>query len=286
MTIRVRAPASTANLGPGFDCAAVALDLWNELEVSEGTGVEVYGLGADDLPSGHDHLGVRAFGLLAPIEGRRFVFTNRIPLNGGLGSSAAVIALGLVAACAALGRAPDAEELLERGLELEGHADNLAAALLGGACAAWRADGEQRAVRLAESLPLVPIAVVPDARVDTSTARDALPETVPHADAAFTASRAVLLGAGLAGGSVDLLRAAFDDRLHQPFRGPLSPVFEPLRAELPSGAEAVTISGSGPTVIVWAANGKADACALELAGRFPSAHVLVLDVAAEGAASA
>ena len=119
--------------------------------------------------------------------------------------------------------------------------------------------------------------------------RDGLGQGVPRGsgvDAAFTMSRAVLLGAGLAGGSVDLLRAAFDDRLHQPFRGPLSPVFEPLRAELPSGAEAVTISGSGPTVIVWAANGKADACALELAGRFPSAHVLVLDVAAEGAASA
>ena len=94
MTVRVRAPASTANLGPGFDCAAVALDLWNELEVSEGEG------GADS-----EHLGVRAFSLLASPDGWRFAFTDRIPRERGLGSSASIIALGLVAACAVTGRA-------------------------------------------------------------------------------------------------------------------------------------------------------------------------------------
>ncbi len=284
MAIRVRAPATTANLGSGFDCAGAALELWNELEVSEGTGVEVYGLGAGELPAGPEHLGVRAFALLAPVEGRRFVFTNHIPLNGGLGSSAATIALGLVAACAATGRALEVEELVELGLELEGHADNLAPAFAGGACLSWRSGGRQRVVRLAGSLPFVPIAVVPDAQVDTGAARAALPAEIPHEDASFTVARAALLGAGLAGGSADLVREAFEDRLHQPFRGPLSPVYAPIRDELPRGADGVTISGSGPTVIVWAAPEKADVCALELAGRFPSAHVLVLAVAAQGAA--
>src|SRR6185503_6159955 len=117
----VRAPASSANLGPGFDCAAVALELWNELEVADGDG-------DPDL----DHLGVRAFARLAPVEGHRFAFLDRIPRERGLGSSAAVIALGLTAANEIAGLGLAAEELLAAGVELEGHADNLAAVLAGG----------------------------------------------------------------------------------------------------------------------------------------------------------
>src|SRR5579862_4292545 len=133
MTLIVRAPASTANLGPGFDCAAAALELWNELHVEDGDGddVVVEGEGAAELPRDGDHLALRAFAQIAPPAGHRFRFVNRIPLERGLGSSAATIAAGLVAAATLSGRDLTEDELLELGLPLEGHPDNLAAALRG-----------------------------------------------------------------------------------------------------------------------------------------------------------
>jgi homoserine kinase len=266
--IHVRAPATTANLGPGFDCVAVALDLWNELEV---------GAGGDEPDP--DHLGVRAFARLAPVEGRSFRWTDRVPRGRGLGSSAAVIALGLVAGARAAGDEPDAERLLAEGVDLEGHADNLAAALAGGVCVTW----ETRIARVADTLPAVPIAVVPDATVSTSASRAALPESVPHADAAFTAARATLLGAALAGGSPELFAAALADRLHEPYRAADAPLLGEIRADPPAGALGATLSGSGPTVIVWAAEDRAAACRRGLAERFPNAQVLRLGVAATGA---
>jgi homoserine kinase len=284
LPVRVRAPATTANLGPGFDCAGAALDLWNELEVTEGEGVAVEGEGVDEVPLGPDHLGLRAFALIAPVDGMRFVFRNRIPFTRGLGSSAATIALGLVAASIASGRWPKVEPLLALGLELEGHADNLAPALSGGVCLTWRArDGRQRVARIAQSLPLVPIAVVPEERVETAAARAALPPEIPHADARFSVSRAALLGAGLVSGAPELLAEAFADRLHEPYRGPLSPVFGPLKEEPPVGAAGATISGSGPTVIVWAREPDASLCVEELVGRFPACSVLRLAVVSSGA---
>ena len=283
LPVRVRAPATSANLGPGFDCAAVALELWNELEVSEGEGVEVEGEGADEIPRDGTHLGVRAFSLLASPAGKHFRFTNRIPLARGLGSSAATIVAGLVAASLSEGRWPEAEPLLARALELERHADNLAAALAGGVCLTWESDGVQRIARVAQRLPLVPIAVVPEARVETEAARAALPAAVPHADAAFTAGRAALLGAGLAAGAPELLVEAFADRLHEPYRARLAPILGAVRERLPTGAVGATLSGSGPTVIVWAREETAGICADELQTRFPEARVLRLSVSQVGA---
>jgi homoserine kinase len=264
VSLVVRAPATTANLGPGFDCAAVALDLWNEVEVAEGGG-------APD-PA---HIGVRAFGLVASPEGLELRWTERIPRARGLGSSAATIALGLVAAARWSGQELPAEELLARGGPLEGHPDNLAACLAGGACLTW----EGKIARIADVLPLTPVAVIPEQEVRTPDARNALPAQVSHADAAFNAARAALLGAGLAQGNEDLLAAAFADRLHEPYRP--SALLDAIRAELPAGAAGATLSGSGPTVIVWA--GDAEACARELGGRFPDETVLQLGVSAEGA---
>jgi homoserine kinase len=286
LPVRVRAPATTANLGSGFDCAGAALDLWNELEVEAGEGVSVGGEGADEVPLGPGHLGLRAFALVAPVDGLRFSFRNRIPFTRGLGSSAATIALGLAAATLASGRWPQVEPLLALGLELEGHADNLAPALAGGVCLTWRsADGRQRVARIAQSLPLVPIAVVPDDRVETAAARAALPEGIAHADARFSVSRAALLGAGLASGAPELLAEAFADKLHEPYRGPLSSVFGPLKSELPVGAVGATISGSGPTVIVWAREADAASCVGELTSRFPACAVLRLAVVPNGVGS-
>lgn len=264
MTIRVRAPATTANLGPGFDCAAVALELWNELEVDEGGEPEP------------DHLGVEAFALLAPPAGRTFTFTSRIPRERGLGSSASVIALGLVAGARAAGREPDPEELLALGLPLEGHPDNLAAALAGGVCLTW----ETRIVRIADTVPAAPVALVPANRTNTAASRAALPETVPHADAAFTAGRAALLGAALASGSAELFASALDDRIHEPYR---SQFLEEVRASLPETALGATLSGSGPTVMVWAREGESEACAAELAELHPDVEVLQLAVSPQGA---
>ena len=264
MNVHVSAPATTANLGAGFDCAGAALDLWNEVEVAEG--------GGTPDPA---HIGIRAFGLVASPDGLAFSWTERIPRARGLGSSAATIALGLVAAARWSGQELSAEELLARGGPLEGHSDNLAACLAGGVCLTW--DG--RIERIADTLPLVPVAVVPKGKVRTAEARAALPPSVPHADAAFTVARAALLGAGVAGGDARLLAAAFEDRLHEPYRP--SPLLDAIRADLPPGAAGATLSGSGPTVIVWAED--AEACARELEARFPDETVLVLRVSAQGA---
>src|SRR6476661_3653357 len=266
--LRVRAPATTANVGPGFDCAAIALDLWNELEVTSGGD-------APDL----EHLGVRAFARVAPADGLSFQWTDRIPRERGLGSSASVIALGLVAASLLEHGRAEPEELLTLGLELEGHGDNLAAALAGGVCLTW----ETRIVRVADSPPAVPIAVIPEATVSTAAARASLPERVPHADAAFSAGRATLLGAALASGSQELFAAALDDRLHEPYRAANAPLLGAIKQQLPAGALGATLSGSGPTVIVWATDDGAEACSAELAARFPGEQVLRLQCAGSGA---
>jgi homoserine kinase len=165
------------------------------------------------------------------------------------------------------------EDLLARGGPLEGHSDNLAACLAGGVTLTW--DG--KIARIADTLPLTPVAVVPDQKVKTAEARLALPAEIPHADATFNVARAALLGAGMAGSRVDLLAAAFEDRLHQPYRP--SPLLDEIRAELPRGAVGATLSGSGPTVIVWAEDG--DACTAELGARYET--VWQLRIVAEGA---
>lgn len=268
MAVRVRAPASSANLGPGFDCAAVALELWNELEVTEGNGVA-------DL----DHLGVRAFARLTPVDGLRFGFVDRIPRERGLGSSAAVIALGLTAANEVAGLGLGPEELLAEGVELEGHADNLAAVLAGGVCLTWGS----RIARLADDAPAVPVALVPATTVSTAAARASLPESVAHADATFTAGRAALLGAALASGSAELFAEALSDRIHEPYRASGAPLLAAVRDDPPAAALGSTLSGSGPTVIVWTRPESVATCVEELEARFPDVAVHVLPVSPRGA---
>jgi homoserine kinase len=259
---RFRAPATTANLGPGFDIAGAALDLWNELKLTEGGG------GEDD-----SHLGVRAFSVYAQPAGWTFEWTSRIPRERGLGSSAATVALGLVAGAWAAGVQPSVEELLEAGLPLEGHADNLAPALAGGVCLTW--DGQ--IARVADDLPALPIAVIPETQVSTAESRQALPDSVPRDDAVFTVARAALLGAAIASGDARLFGASHDDRLHEPYR--TTQLLAELRADLPDGALGATLSGSGPTVMVWAERDLSD----ELRARYPQHEVLPLRVASVGA---
>ncbi len=265
----VRAPATSANLGAGFDVAAVAFELWNEVEVTETGGT----------PPDPEHLAVQAFSRFADPTDWTFAFTDRIPRERGLGSSAAVVALGLVAGSLAAGQEPSADELLAEGLDLEGHADNLAAALAGGVCLTW--DG--RIARIADDLPAAAVAVVPTQRVNTAAARAALPARIAHGDAAYSAGRATLLGAALAAGDASLLAASADDLLHEPYRAAHAPHLAAIRDDLPAGALGATLSGSGPTVIVWAEKARAGEVAVELAERFPDHEVLHLSVATSGA---
>jgi homoserine kinase len=264
--VRVRAPASTANLGPGFDCAAAALDLWNELVVTEG--------GEPD-PA---HLGIRAYGLIADPSGLRFDFTLDIPRERGLGSSASIIALGMAAATFAHGGELEPESLLARGMPLEGHADNLAAVLAGGVVLTW--GGHIK--RIAETLPFVPVAVIPRSRVRTSEARASLPSEVTHRAASTTAAHAALLGAAMASQEPELFAAALHDELHEPYRARFAPALDAVRADPPAGAVGATISGSGPTVVVWTRADEVDGCVRELEERFDDARIAPLNVSPRG----
>ncbi len=285
MKVKVRAPATSANLGPAFDCAGIALELWNELEIdeAESTIVEVEGEGVSETPRDESHLGLQAFALIEGLERKRFRFLNRIPFARGLGSSSATITLGLVAASLWKGVEPDPAELLPMATRLESHADNLAACLYGGVTLSWEEEGSWRGCRIADTLPLAAIAVIPEHSVETIVSRAGLPDVVTHADAAFSGGRAALLGAGLASGDADLLAAAFYDRLHEPYRSPAAPILAQLQEKPAQGSVGVTLSGSGPTVIVWARHEQAQACAQELGGRFGDCKVCTVALATSGA---
>jgi homoserine kinase len=264
--LAVTAPASSANLGPGFDCLAVALELRNEVVVSaSGDGaVTVAGEGAGRVPADASNLFVRAFAAAgADPAGLSFAMRNGIPLARGLGSSAATIAAGVAAGLAWGGRE---EDPLPAAAAMEGHPDNVAAALLGGVTVAWTAGGEAKALRLA-SCPVEFVCVVAAEELETIRARAALPAQVPHADAAHTAGRAALLVAALAGGRADAIADALDDRLHEPFRARLAPLLAEVRGRLNGlPAYGATLSGAGPSVLVWCEPGGGAAVAGRLDG--------------------
>lgn len=283
----VKAPATTANLGPGFDCAGAALDLWNELHVTPAASgeplVTLEGEGSDEIPHDRTHLALRAFALAAPLEGHSFHFVNRIPLERGLGSSAATVAAGLVAGLAVAGRDTSLEDVLELGLVLEGHADNLAAALTGGVCLIWRSGERHRVERIARELPLAPIVLVPETRVNTKESRSRLPEFVRHDVAAAGSAQAALLGAGIAAANEELLAAAFADVLHEPYRSQDAPLLEELRSRPPEGVAGATLSGSGPSVVAWVRKEAVASVAAELESRLTGVRVLPLAIASRGA---
>ncbi len=239
----MRVPASSANLGPGFDCMAAALSLELEVEVEE-TGE--FAVETDlDIARGRENLCVRAFEQLHPADGFTFRIRSKIPLSGGLGSSAAAIVAGLMAADHIFELDAD---LLALASELEGHPDNVAAALYGGFVIC--ADGQ--ATRFDPPTGLEALAVVPEQAVHTHAARAALAEQVPREDAVFNVAHAALLTLGLAKGDWDLLGRGLDDRLHQHQRAGLYPrSFELVEHARELGALGASISGAGPTVLVW-----------------------------------
>lgn len=236
-------PASSANLGPGFDCMAAALALTLEVEVEETGEFAV----ETELPvaRGRENLCVRAFERLHPADGFTFRIRSQIPLSGGLGSSAAATVAGLMAADHLFELDAD---LLAHASEMEGHPDNAAAALHGGFVVC--ADGQ--ATRFDPPTGLEALAVVPEQAVHTRAAREALPAQVPMQDAVFNVAHAALLTLGLARADWDLLARGLQDRLHQRQRAGLFPrSFELACRARELGALGATISGAGPTVLVW-----------------------------------
>ncbi|HEU4675007.1 MAG TPA: homoserine kinase [Motilibacteraceae bacterium] len=306
--VRVRVPATSANLGPGFDALGLAVGLHDEVVVQVTDGglvVDVEGEGAADVPRDDTHLVVRALhAAFDAMGGRpagvRMVCTNRIPHARGLGSSAAAVVAGIAAARALVAdgaRQLDDQAALELATAFEGHPDNVAACLLGGLTVAWTEQTEQtdhteqveqhsaghgraRAVRLDPAAGLVAVALVPPTGVSTELARGLLPAQVPHADAALNAGRAALLVEALTR-RPDLLLPATEDRLHQHQRGPAMPASLALVAALRADGLPAVVSGAGPTVLVLVAE-HAAATVVARAGELDAAfraHVLPLQSA-------
>jgi len=265
---------------------ALALDLRNEVVIEPASGVapqvEVAGEGAEEAPAGRDNLFLRAFVAAGgDPAGLRFRMRNMVPFARGLGSSAATIVAGLAAADA--WREVPHRDLLGLATELEGHPDNVAAALNGGMTLAWT--GPRGVSAIGFGAPEVSfVVVVPEQRLSTAAARAALPAEVPHADAVHTATRAALLVAAIGASDPDLLRDALDDRLHEPYRAQMAPLLGAVREQV-AGHRAVygaTLSGAGPSVLVWCEPEEGDRVAASLA--LPGASVRPIAVAGHGVA--
>lgn len=259
--VRVSVPATSANLGPGFDTLGLALSLRDELVaevVPDGLDIEVSGEGADDVPRDQSHLVVRsmraAFDLMdADPPGLRLRCHNVIPHSRGLGSSSAAIVAGVTLARALVAGGQllvSDEALFELAADIEGHPDNVAPAFFGGFVISGREDGRWYAVRAGVDPRISAVAFVPPTGVETRIARGLLPEWVPHADAAANAGRAALLVAALTG-QPEHLFAATRDWLHQDQREPAMPETLALVRRLRADGVPAVVSGAGPTVLAF-----------------------------------
>jgi homoserine kinase len=294
--VHVRAPATSANLGPAFDAAGIALDWWDELDVRPAPvdGIQLSGEQAELLPTGRDNLIRVAMRRLAEAAGislppLHLSVVKGFPLGRGFGSSAAAVVLGLVAARRLA--APDLPEaeLLALACELEGHPDNATPCLHGGATLAWVEDGRPRHRALPVHPDLVAVALVAPEPMATSEARRLLPERVPFAVAAHTGARSALLSLALAGDH-ELLLPATEDLLHQPERLAHTPDGAKLLERLRSAGHAAFVSGAGPSLLVLcprpaAAGAVADATEALAADGAEGWRVQALELARRGALS-
>ena len=251
--LTITAPATSANLGPGFDVLALALDLANEVEIRRRPGplqVHVDGEGAGEVPEDETNLVCRALAAGLPsLDGLEITCRNRIPLGRGLGSSAAAVCAGLVAANALGDLRWSPADILARAIEFEGHGDNAAACLDGGITALVPGPG---LLRIEPPAGLALVVVIPTSRVSTDEARVTMPAQVPVAVAARSISATAGLVLALERGHLDEVPDFLVDQLHQPHRGPLCPGFDALCALRHPGLLGVTVSGSGPSTLAWA----------------------------------
>lgn len=255
--MRVRVPASSANLGPGYDSFGLALALHNEFEaaLADEWLVEIGGEGAARLAAGPDNEVARAMARLFAETGREgqaaeLVCHNGIPVGLGLGSSSAAIVGGLVLADALVDARLPGERLLELAAELEGHADNAAAALYGGFTVSSAHDGRLTCARIEPAGGLAVVAVLGETELPTSQSREALPAEVPHADAAANAGAAALLALGIALGEPAYTSAGLHDAIHERYRAGLVADLERVRSLVEAaGIGPAVLSGAGPTVL-------------------------------------
>jgi homoserine kinase len=289
--VRVRVPATSANLGPGFDALGLALSLYDDVVVrvtdEPGLTVDVAGMGAATVARNARNLVVRAMRAAfdrigGKPRGLEVVCANRIPHGRGLGSSAAAIVAGIEAARGlVVGAAErfDDDAALALATELEGHPDNVAACLRGGLSLSWQGPAGPRAISLDVDDALAPVAFVPGSSSSTKATRKLLPEHVPHDDATAQAARSALLVEALRR-RPDLLLQATEDRLHQPYRAEAMPRTAALLDELRAAGVAAVVSGAGPTVLaLTTAAERADVLRFERRGW----SALPLDVDREGA---
>jgi homoserine kinase len=291
MKARVRVPATSANLGPGFDALGLALALYNDVVAEEADRVRVTidGEGAGRLATGDRNVVARGVRAAYDAAGRAFKgcalhCVNRIPLARGLGSSAAAWVGGLVAGNVLLGTPFDRAALLTLAARAEGHPDNVAAAIYGGLAVSCSDGGGASAVALPVPERLRWVALIPEVTSSTAEARAVLPASVPREDAVFNVQRVALLLAGLQADRTEALRIALDDRLHQPYRRRLFPWMpEVTEAARAAGALGCVLSGAGPSLLAVVADGdgaavaKAMEAALQRAGLGGRAGALAVD---------
>jgi homoserine kinase len=259
--VRIRVPATSANLGPAFDCAGLALSCWDSVDVAVtdgGLDVAVTGAGAGELPTDESHLVVQSFrAACAELDwkpaGLRLSARNGIPQGRGMGSSAAAVTAGVLAAWALCPDVPGVDDaaVLRLCSEIEGHPDNVAPCLLGGVTLSWTTAAGARAERLVVDPRVAPVLFVPRETLSTHVARGLLPAVVPHADAAHAAGRAALLVHALTREPA-LLFEGTEDRLHQAQRAPAMPESAALLARLREEGHAAVVSGAGPCVLTLA----------------------------------
>jgi homoserine kinase len=276
-TVTVKVPATTANLGPGFDTLGLALSLYDELTVTAraepGASVRVIGVGEGEVPTDESNLVVRAIAhtfaaVGQKLPGLNLVAHNSIPHGRGLGSSGAAIVSGIMAAKGLLAGVVEigAGKLLSLATELEGHPDNVAPALFGGLTIAWTTDAGPQHKKLIVHRGVSPLIAVPQGTMSTEVARSLRPLSVPHEDAIFNVSRSALLIAALIQ-SPELLLAATEDRLHQSYRASAMPETDSLITALRSEGLAAVVSGAGPSILVLCSDPAQRLVAAELVAR-------------------
>lgn len=271
MYCSVAAPGSSANLGPGFDCLAIALDRWTRVDARTTDGDEIVDIGSPDLLGGSnlviDAMRIAAKQLGLTLPGCEITIASDIPIARGMGSSAAAIVAGVKLA-AILGGMPDVSDadVIDIGGAMEGHADNVSASVLGGVTVSAPAGDRFVSELLTSSIPWTPVLFVPDLAAFTSNARAVLPTHIPMADVIANVSRSSLLTVALRTGNDEHLRIGMEDRLHQPYRAKIFPHLNPvIAAAIEAGAAGAALSGAGPTILALSRPEHAEAVRLAMA---------------------
>ncbi|HJF85194.1 homoserine kinase [Megamonas hypermegale] len=295
-TVKVKVPGTTANCGPGFDVMGIACSIYNELELTlleeNKLIIEIYGDGAENIPKDSKNMVWRCIKQLldkagANYKGAHIKMTNNVPLSRGLGSSATAIVAGLVAANACLDNKYSVQEIFEMATKIEGHPDNVAPALFGGITISAFLDGKLKHISFVPEFPLKMVVAIPDFYLSTKKARSVLKQNVPLKDAIFNIGHIAMIIGAFSQSKPDILKGAFDDRLHQPYRADLIPgMYDVFEAADKNGALGTVLSGAGPTLIAYTAeNGEAigQAMVQAFAKHDVKARYLVLDIDREGA---